>query len=385
MIKRDLEEDILNASKKIEVITITGPRQSGKTTLAKKIFSDYKYINLELPLNRQIALNDPQVFFSNKENIIFDEIQNVPDLFSYIQVEVDENKIKGQFILTGSQNFSLLDKISQSLAGRTFIYELLPLSISELSNTKYFEKEYKKHLFKGFYPKIYDENLESRKWLESYIKTYIERDLREITQVKDLGIFYLFLKLCAGRIGQLINYNSLSNEIGVSNNTIKQWLGILERSYIIYTLRPYYNNFNKRIIKCPKLYFYDTGLACYLLEITDYKQLDFHFMKGSLFENYIISDIIKNNYNAGYSPNIYFWRDSNGNEIDCLEEKNGKIRAIEIKSSKTFNLDHLKNLRYFKNIANTSLESSYLVYDGEQKFSFDDINLIPWEEFLTKK
>ena len=239
-------------------------------------------------------------------------------------------------------------------------------------------------MFKGFYPKIYDENLESRKWLESYIKTYIERDLRAITQVKDLSIFYLFLKLCAGRIGQLINYNSLSSEVGVSNNTIKQWLGILERSYIIYTLRPYYNNFNKRIIKCPKLYFYDTGLACYLLEVTDYKQLEFHFIKGSLFENYIISEIIKNNYNEGYSPNIYFWRDSNGNEIDCLEEKNGKIKAIEIKSSKTFNLDHLKNLKYFKSIANTNLRSSYLIYDGEQKFSFDDINLLPWKEFIIK-
>lgn len=381
MIKRDLEIKIIESAKKIEVITLTGPRQSGKTTLIKKLFPKYKYVNLESPVNKQKALSDPKIFFQDSEKIIFDEVQNVPELFSYIQVEVDEKKIKGQFILTGSLNFSLLNNISQSLAGRTYIYELLPFTLNELKRTKYFKKDYRINLLKGFYPKIYDENLDHRKWLESYVKTYIEKDLRDITKISDINLFFKFLQLCAGRIGQLINYNSLSNEVGVSSKTIKQWIGILERSYLIFLLQPYHKNFNKRIIKCPKLYFYDTGLASFLVDIFDYKQLDFHFMKGSLFENFIISDIMKSKYNLGYSPKLYFWRDSNGNEIDCLEEQNGKIKAIEIKSSKTFNIDYFKNLIYFKKIALDNLKSSFVIYDGEEKFTTQNINVIPWNDF----
>ncbi len=384
MIERSLEKIILSSSKKVRSITITGPRQSGKTTLVKKLFPNHEYINLESPINKQIAHSDPESFFLRNKDIIFDEIQNIPELFSYIQIHIDSNNRKGQFILTGSQNFSLMERISQSLAGRTYIYKLFPLTISELKKAKYFVNDYKEHVFKGFYPEVYYENQDIRKWAESYIETYVEKDIRNLFKIRDLTKFFSFLKICAGRIGQLVNYTNLSNEIGISDNTIKEWLGILEKSYIIFILKPYYNNFNKRITKSPKIYFYDTSLACSLLEIHDPKQLDFHFMKGQLFENFIIADLIKNKYNKGYLPSSYFWRDSTGNEIDYLEEENGKINAIEIKASNTFNIDYIKNIDTFRKIAKEKIDSVNLIYNGVQKFFIHDVKITPWQDFLIK-
>lgn len=382
MYKREISNSILSASKKMPVIVLTGPRQSGKTTIVKSLFNSYQYVNLEYPDLREYAQNDPRGFLHQyKQGLIIDEIQHVPELFSYIQAIVDEKPENGKYILTGSQNFLFLQSVSQSLAGRAAIFYLLPLSISELSITDQYYHDYEDYIFKGFYPRIYDQNLNPTHWLLNYIQTYLERDVRQIINIKDLAKFQLLLRICVGRIGQMINFSALSNEIGVDSKTIKSWMSILETSFIIYFLNPYFKNFNKRLVKTPKLYFHDTGLACALLDIKSVEQLNQHYLKGSLFENMIISEFQKEMYNQGNRQLFYFWRDNTGNEIDCIFEKGSEIVPIEIKSSRTIQPSFFKGLNFWQKISGQS-NTAYLIYGGDLTQKRNNIEIIGWK--LTK-
>lgn len=380
MIKRELSQSILKLKEKMPVLVVTGPRQSGKTTLVKSLFPNYTYYNLEFPDIRMYAKNDPRSFLQDFEKgIIIDEIQYVPELLSYIQGFADQSKLNGKFIITGSQNLYLLQSVSQSLAGRAAIFTLLPFSIAELKHTEHFNNDYLHYLYTGLYPPIYDRALDPTEWLQSYIQTYVERDVRQIVNIKDLSKFQLLIKLCAGRIGQLLNYNALSNEIGIDSKTVKKWISILETSYIIFLLHPYYKNYNKRLVKTPKLYFYDTGLASELLEIKSKEQISNHYAKGALFENMIITNIKKAYFNQGISQNIYFWRNNIGSEIDCVVETAEGLNIFEIKSSKTFHPDFVKGLNYFKQISKTEKLNRYLIYGGDESKTYNGIELISWK------
>ncbi len=380
MIKRILTNKLLDLSKKFQIITITGPRQSGKTTLVKSVFPNFSYVSLEEPDIRQFALTDSRGFLSNySDGVIFDEIQHVPDLFSYIQTIVD-NDPKRQFILTGSSNFLLLEKISQTLAGRTAILHLLPLSYDELSNGGYKFEKYEALIFSGQYPRIFDRKIPPTDFYPSYIQTYVERDVRMIKNIGDINAFIQFIQLCAGRTGQLLNYSSLANDAGVSPNTVKSWISILEASYIVFRLQPHHRNFNKRLVKQPKLYFYDTGLACSLLRIQDEGQISMHFMKGALFENLIINEFIKRNFNLGKRQFPYFWQDNHGREIDCLLEEGERLIPIEMKSAKTIDNSYFDNLKFWYELTKTPTNSGYVVYGGEKSFKSNNGNYVGWRE-----
>jgi predicted AAA+ superfamily ATPase len=380
LIKRILTNKLLDLSKKFQIITITGPRQSGKTTLVKSVFPNFSYVSLEEPDIRQFALTDSRGFLSNySDGVIFDEIQHVPDLFSYIQTIVD-NDPKRQFILTGSSNFLLLEKISQTLAGRTAILHLLPLSYDELSNGGYKFEKYEALIFSGQYPRIFDRKIPPTDFYPSYIQTYVERDVRMIKNIGDINAFIQFIQLCAGRTGQLLNYSSLANDAGVSPNTVKSWISILEASYIVFRLQPHHRNFNKRLVKQPKLYFYDTGLACSLLRIQDEGQISMHFMKGALFENLIINEFIKRNFNLGKRQFPYFWQDNHGREIDCLLEEGERLIPIEMKSAKTIDNSYFDNLKFWYELTKTPTNSGYVVYGGEKSFKSNNGNYVGWRE-----
>ena len=386
MILRHLSEILTNIIKKMPVITLTGPRQSGKTTLVKQCFSDYTYLNLEETDKKEMALTDPRLFFETyKGNLIIDEAQNVPEIFSWIQVIVDSDKSDRKFILTGSQNFLLLEKISQSLAGRTAIFNLFPFSMQELKNTSFELNDSNDYLFKGFYPRLYDKKLNPGKWLDDYLVTYIERDVRSIINVGDLIQFQRFVRLCAGRIGQLVNFSEMGNEIGVNYHTIQRWLSVLEASFIVFRLQPWYNSFNKRIIKSTKLYFYDTGLASYLLGIRDEKDLDSHFSRGLLFENLIIAELMKFCYNSGMRPRLYFWRDRSGNEVDCIIESGNMLNPVEIKSGTTISGDWIKGIRYFQSLTeNARPENSFIVYGGSENQKRSECNIVGWKDAIPE-
>lgn len=379
MIARELEKKLKELIKTYPVIALTGPRQSGKTTLVKKLFSkSHKYVNLENIELRNFAKNDPQAFLQdNPSPLIIDEAQYVPDLFSYIQILVDEKK-DSKFILTGSQNFLLLEKISQSLAGRVSIFHLLPLSLTELKNAHYTPPSLEDLLFSGSYPKIYDQKLEPKEWYANYIQTYAERDVRSLKNIKDLGSFQIFLKMCAARTGQLLNLNSLGNDCGISHNTAKEWINILEASFIIFSLRPHFNNFNKRLVKSPKIYFYDSGVLCYLLGIESPDQLKTHYLRGGIFESFILSELIKNRINKKKSPNFYFWRDQHGHEVDCLIE-NEFLTPVEIKSAKTINSEFFEGLNYWNRLAKNTPENTFLIYGGNENQTRSYGKIISWK------
>lgn len=385
-IKRTLEKRLLNLSKKFPVVALTGPRQSGKTTLVKHIFKDYTFVSLEEIDNRVFAQNDPRGFLQTyKGKVIIDEVQKAPNLFSYLQTQVDKADKPGQYVLTGSQNFLLISKISQSLAGRTAILNLLPLSYKELKSADYAFNSAEEFILKGGYPRIYKFNLKPTEWYPSYIQTYIEKDIRDLKQITNLSTFQNFLMLCAGRIGQVLNLSDLARDCGISHNTARAWLSLLEASFIIFLLKPYFKNFNKRIIKSPKLYFYDTGIACTLLGIENQKQLLTHYLKGQLFENLIISEFIKEKLHKGSLAEYYFWRDKSGHEIDLLEVKGEKITPIEIKSSKTLENFTFKNLSYFKNLAKLKTKG-IVVYPGSQSKTLSSkVKIISWQELIEFK
>jgi predicted AAA+ superfamily ATPase len=382
MIKRKLEKKIKELSIGFPAIAILGPRQSGKTTLAKLSFPKYKYITLENLNNREFATKNPIEFLNqlkNEKGVILDEIQNTPDLLSYIQGVIDEEKKMGFFILTGSQNFLLNQAISQTLAGRISIQTLLPLSIPELEKAKLLPQESLEYLFKGSYPRLYDTKAKPEDWYAGYIQTYLEKDVRLIKNITDLSLFQKFIQLCAGRVGQILNITSLSNDVGVSTTTIKSWLSLLEQSYIIFLLQPYHKNFSKRLIKSPKIYFYDTGLAMNLLDIQNEEQLMRHYLLGGLFESLVASEILKTFYNNGHKPRLYFWRDKTGHEIDFIIDKGQNILRIEVKSTQTIMNNLFDGLKYWDKIAKISDNKSYLVYRGNENQKRANVNIINWK------
>jgi len=363
MISRIAEAELINLSQQYKAIAVIGPRESGKTTLVKLVFPDKPYVNLENPDMRNFASEDPKAFLDQfSKGAILDEVQRTPELFSYLQQVLDENDQTAQFILTGSNNFLLQQSITQSLAGRVGYLNLLPFSLSEVENlapTKIHEL-----LFKGFYPPLYDKPFEIQKWLSNYISTYIERDVRQLRSIENLVVFEKFLKLCAGRVGQLLNKNTLAMETGVDSKTIESWIGVLEASFIIFRLKPHHKNFNKRVVKMPKLYFYDVGLASALLGVQKAEQLEFHPFKGSLFENMVIVELLKQRLNKGKLNNLYFWRNSKGNEIDIIIDNFDELISIEIKSGKTITKDYFKGLDYWNNL--TGLTGGSVIYEGSQ-------------------
>lgn len=385
MIARKLKEEILILAKEFPTVVILGPRQSGKTTLAKNIFKGYKYFSFEDSNIRGIVNDDPKGFLAkNNKNIIIDEAQRIPDLFSYIQTHVDTTKKNKNIILTGSHNYLMMESVTQSLAGRIGISTLFPLSLEELP-LKY-QRDLNEIIYTGFYPRIFDENIRPNSFYKTYLNTYLERDIRLLKNIVDYDLFKKFLQLVAGRAGQVLNMQSLAEDADINLKTAKSWLSILETSYIIYKLQPYYNNYNKRIIKNPKLYFYDTGLLCHLLGLLSPSDLNIHYLKGNIFENFIISDIIKGNYNYNSMNNFYFWKDNNNNEIDLIIETANIIKAIEIKSSQTAKKEFLKNLKYFNKlpIKHKKVES-ILMYGGDQEFIQNDIKIMGWKSLRKIK
>jgi len=378
MFDRDITDYIKYSAKYYPVVTVTGPRQSGKTTLVKMIFSDKPYVSLEDMDMREFAQKDPRGFLSTyNQGAIIDEVQYCPDLFSYIQTKVDNDQVAGQFILTGSQNFLLLESISQSLAGRAAIVYLLPLSYNEIGKKLPVTGDSTNFIYKGFYPKLYTQDLLPTVWYRNYIRTYIERDVRQIKNISDISTFQTFLKICATRIGQLVNFSSIATECGVSYNTVKSWLSLLQTSFIIYLVKPHYKNYNKRLVKQEKLYFYDTGLACTLLGLESIEQVEKYYAKGSLFENMIVIEILKNRLNKGKEEGIYFWRDSHGHELDILIEDN-TLTPIEVKASKTIIQEFFKGINYWNSLANQ--EKGYIVYAGTNEQMRSNIEVLPWNK-----
>ena len=379
MITRDLKKQLLLLAKKMPAIALTGPRQSGKTTLLKAVFPNYDYVNLEHPPTRALALSDPDQFLSQyTKGLIIDEVQRAPELFSYLQVEIDKQKKMGQYILSGSQNFSLLENISQSLAGRVALFNLLPFSYKEMTAGNLKIKSLEQLIFKGAYPAIYDRKIAPGIYYSSYLNTYVDRDVRALVNVQNLSLFEAFVKLLAGRVGQLLNLSEIGNALGIDHKTVKKWLSVLETSFIIYLLKPYHTNFNKRLVKTPKLYFYDTGLASNLLGIDDEKQLINHWAKGALFENFVINELLKERINKGIKPQLYFWRDSQGNEVDLLIQEKGKTKAIEIKASKTYHPGFFKGLNYYADLSKAKKNECFLIYAGPGELKTSNGELINW-------
>jgi uncharacterized protein len=364
MIKRTIQKELARLAKEYPVITISGPRQSGKTTLAKMQFPKHTYCNLEQPDTRRLAERDPNAFFRHyPAPVIIDEVQRVPELLSYIQVLADETKNRGQYILTGSHQLALREVVSQSLAGRTALLELLPLSIGELSSAG-IELTRDEYIFQGFYPRIYSEQSDPQTLYRNYLRTYVERDVRQILNIKDLTLFEQFIHLLAGRTGQVLNLHSLGNDIGVTGKTLKEWLSVLEASFIVFRLPPYFENFGKRIIKSPKLYFTDTGFLCYLLGIEKPAQIMRDPAFGRLFENLVVIEALKARTNQGKMPNLYFFRDNNQHEVDLIYSKTRTLFPIEIKASMTWNPDFLSGINYFQRTV-PSAGKGAVIYSGE--------------------
>jgi uncharacterized protein len=381
---RKLEKLLNEINNSFPVITITGPRQSGKTTLVRNYFKELPYFSFENPDIRFVFENDPRKFLKSlTKGAIFDEFQNVPHLTSYLQEIVDTNFVNVCFVLTGSNQFDLINRVNQSLAGRTVMLKLLTFSISEIE-PYVSEIQTNGIIFKGLYPGIYFRKQSPLLFYRSYFETYIERDLRNLINIKDLSTFQKFIRLCAGRIGQVLNMNSLANETGISIPTIKAWISALQSSFILYLLPPYYENINKRLVKSPKLYFYDTGLACFLLGIEEEKQLERDPSRGSLFENLVINEFVKDRSNKGLESNLFFYRDKT-NEIDLIVKKGNKIDCIEIKSSETYHPHFNKNLKHLKKHLTDLIDKQYIIYDGGIEMLADEISILTFKNLGLKE
>jgi predicted AAA+ superfamily ATPase len=381
MIKRIILPTAKESLSQFRALCITGPRQSGKTTLSQMLCPKKPYINFENPAIQARALQDIEKFLKPyQQGAILDEVQRVPDLLRYLQVMLDKNTRRGQFILTGSNNFLLQEQISQSLAGRAGYISLLPFSYAELQDAKLNSDEIFKHILTGGYPEIWQERLAPEIWMNSYIQTYIQRDVRLLKNISNMAAFNRFLYLCANYAGQVLNRDELAKQVGVDTKTILSWLGVLESSYIIFLLQPWYNNLNKRILKSPKLYFYDTGLLCRLLGIKNITGLKKHQAYGALFENWIITEVKKNNFNKGIQEGLYYFRDSAGNEIDLIYEKEGQPVAIEIKAAKKTTSSMLNGIRYWQK--NNPIHSqSILIYGGRKTSIWDEkLSILSWKD-----
>ena len=381
-IDREIKTELVDLALHYPVVMITGPRQAGKTSLARQVFPDKPYYSIENPDVRQQISTDPRAFFtSNPDGAIIDEFQRYPEILSYIQGIVDEKKQNGQFILTGSNNVSMLSKVTQSLAGRVALLKLLPFSIAELGA---FGKNYSvdDYLLNGFSPRVYADNLNPTKAYRNYYETYVERDIRQILQVKDVSLFQKFMKLFAGRVGQLFNANNLATEVGVSYQTIFAWLSALQATYIVFLVQPWSANISKRLVKTPKLYFYDVGLAAYLLGIENTSHVETHPLRGSLFENMVTLELLKNRYNAGLDNNLYFYRDNHGNEVDIMQEAGYQLNLFEIKSAETFTPHFLKGLDYLKKIVPDRVGKSNLVYAGSDKMTIKEHRIVNYKNLF---
>jgi hypothetical protein len=380
MYQREIASYLEKVSSKYPVVTIVGPRQSGKSTLSRFLYKSHTYLSLEDPDIRALAQNDPRGFFQHHTGrLILDEIQRVPDLLSYIQTMVDEPGNARHFVLTGSHQLLLMEKITQSLAGRTVIAKLLPFSRAELWS-RHSNMSVEDFLFTGGYPRIYDKQLDPAQWLQQYCQTYVERDVRALINVSQLDQFERFIRLCAGRVGQLLNLSSLGNDCGISQPTARSWLSVLKASFICFTLQPHFRNFNKRIIKTPKLYFFDTGLLCSLLKIRESSVLSTHPLRGNIFESWVISERFKGFYNRGEEPPLYFWQDAKGHEVDIVIDEADYLYPIEIKSSYTFHPDFIKNVRFFNQLQKTDRPPPLgeCVYAGDAEMSFKDFAVRSW-------
>ena len=397
MIKRALESALRKAASQYPVVTLTGPRQSGKTTLVRAAFPRHDYASLEDPEQRTFALEDPRGFLGQFHgSVVLDEVQRAPELFSYIQTLVDKDSKTGRFILSGSQNFLLLKSVSQSLAGRCAILHLLPFSLSEIERRRPIkissmgrDLSGRRHaaggnimeiLFRGFYPRIHDKGLDSQRWLRDYYQTYVERDVRDVVNVGDIEAFGRFVRLCAGRNAQLLNLSSLANDCGITHTTARRWLSILEASFPVLVLRPHHRNFSKRLIKTPKLYFLDSGLLCYLLRIRSPGDLRLHALRGSIFETFVVSELLKNYLHRGEEPDLYFWRDSAGHEIDVLIEQGRELVPVEIKSAETMASDFLAGIRFWRRLVQTPESRAALVYAGDRSFRREGVTVYRWSD-----
>ncbi len=394
MIRRHLSSILRQQAERYPAVTLTGPRQSGKTVLVKSTFPDHAYFNLEDPETRDYAQHDPKEFLSADDSgMIIDEAQRVADLFSYIQVAVDRDPRPGRFILTGSHNFLLMNSIQQSLAGRTAVLHLLPLSQAEIQGRPSLPVEElgkelpatpeKGHdlletLHKGGYPRIFDQNIPPQDWLANYTRTYVERDVQQVLRVLDLDDFRRFLGMCAGRNGQLLNMSSLAVDCGITHPTVKSWLSVLEASFLIKLLQPHHRNFNKRLVRSPKLYFLDTGLLCYLLRIRSAEELRHHAMRGGVFESHVLSELIKNRLNRGLEPDLYFWRDSAGLEVDFLLESGDTLTPIEAKSGTTMTSDFLDGLKRWQSLSGLRDGPAALVHGGDEASRRSGVVVYPW-------
>lgn len=381
MIPRDAAPTLARLAQGFPLVAITGPRQAGKTTLAKAIFSEKPYVSLENPDELEFALNDPKRFLARfPKGAILDEVQRCPELLSWLQGWVDGRKLMGDFVLTGSAQFDLIEGITQTLAGRVARVELLPLNAGEMAAVNKLPDSLGQLLFQGGYPALYDRPIAPADWFSNYIATYIERDVRRLVNVRDLGQFQTFVKMCAARSGQLLNLASLGADCGVSAVTAKQWLSVLETSYIITLLRPHHSNYGKRLVKAPKLYFLDSGLAAWLMGIRDADSLETHAARGALFETWVVSELYKQQLNRGLAPDLYFWRDNTGNEIDLIFETPQGLQPIEIKSGSTYAQDWTRGLRKWQNLAKTQSLQPAIVYGGEVSFEREDLKIWGWQE-----
>jgi len=379
-INRDITNIIKAQQSKYPVLAVTGPRQSGKTTLLRELFADYRYVSLENPDTRSFATDDPVGFLRQyNEKVIFDEVQRVPSLFSYIQTTVDESKHMGQFILSGSQNFHLLSSITQTLAGRVALFKLLPLGFSELKPVGLLTDDYSSAAVKGFYPAIFDRDIDPVVFYANYIETYIEKDVTELLNIRDLKLFRTFLGLCAGRAGQLLNISAIANECDISAPTAKAWLSILESSYIVFLLQPYHQNFNKRLVKTPKLYFYDTGLLCHLLGIRAAEELIENRLKGNVFENMILAEFQKQNHHRYLHREYHFWQDSTGREVDMLLRKLNGFDIYEIKATQTITPALFKEMDLFANLVPSEQVNKTLIYGGTQNQDRTNYKVLGWQ------
>lgn len=378
MYKRSVEAYVREISQNYSIVAITGPRQSGKSTLCKHIFKDYKYLSFEDLDVRTQAIEDPRGFLKNNPApIIFDEIQRAPEILSYLQ-SITDNNPSLKYVITGSNHLLLIEKITQSLAGRVGMVELLPLSLGELKQ-KSNSLNHNELLFLGGYPKIHAQKIPAQNWLAQYFKTYVEKDIRQILNVSNLDLFDRFVRLCAGRAGNLLNLQSLANDCGISQSTTQRWLSLLKSTYICFTLAPHFKNFGKRLIKTPKLYFYDTGLLSYLLRVESPEALQTHPFRGAIFENFIVTEMIKNYLNRGQEPPLYFWRDQKGHEVDLVIDTGLQLKPFEIKSAYTFDSSFIKDMNYLNSLGvSTQIPKGTVFYGGDSSFEFQSYDIKSW-------